>query len=261
MRMFQIRNPEKFDETPEMAMGVHFARSNKEGPPDYIVVGGCVAVEFESAYRETLDEYLSQPWLQPHLEFGDREESFLGWLRRLPELDFELEPFSARESVQPILIRPHEYRGEQVLLGYIVGPLGPLPSPPPRPASIYGHLPFGATTAGDSVIYRWEAFPNSRRVIKDPLTGEWEVIADTYAAPASEVPFAPTGFGAVARFALPNLLPACFRLELKPPPSTFIECGASVPLYGQSGGGVEIRFPKRTKNIGPVANPVILPVM
>ena len=37
--------------------------------------------------------------------------------------------------------------------------------------------------------------------------------------------------------------------------------GASVPLYGQSGGGVEVMFPKGTKNRGPIANPVVLPIL
>ena len=64
---------------------------------------------------------------------------------------------------------------------------------------------------------------------------------------------------AVARFALPNLMPACYRWELQPDSGTLIECGASVPLYGQSGGGVEVRFPKDTNNRCPIADPVILP--
>ena len=39
------------------------------------------------------------------------------------------------------------------------------------------------------------------------------------------------------------------------------ECGASVPLYGQSGGGVEVRFPTKATNRGPIPNPIVLPVM
>jgi hypothetical protein len=55
--------------------------------------------------------------------------------------------------------------------------------------------------------------------------------------------------------------PACFRWELQPPANELIECGASVPLYGQSGGGVEVRFPRSTTNRCPIADPVLLPVM
>jgi hypothetical protein len=40
-----------------------------------------------------------------------------------------------------------------------------------------------------------------------------------------------------------------------------VNCGASVPLNGQSGGGVEVLFPKDFNNRGAIANPVILPVM
>ena len=90
----------------------------------------------------------------------------------------------------------------------------PLPPTLPRPSWIYGHLPFSTTTLPETIIYRWEAFPTSRRINRtaNPPT----IAADTYASPASEIPFALTGFAALARFALPNLLPACFRWELQP---------------------------------------------
>ncbi|MEP7365202.1 MAG: hypothetical protein ABI972_18265 [Acidobacteriota bacterium] len=138
-----------------------------------------------------------------------------------------------------------------------VRPIRPLPPAPPTPSSIYGHLPFVTRTRPNSVIYRWEAYPTSRRINRtaSPPT----IAKDTYAAPASEVNFAPTGFAAVARFALPNLLPACFRYELQPVSGTPIECGASVPLYGQSGGGVEVKFTRNTDNRCPIADPIVLP--
>jgi hypothetical protein len=158
-----------------------------------------------------------------------------------------------------VMLRRQEYADAAPILAYLVTPLGPLPAPPARPASIYGHLPFGTTTASDTVIYRWEAFPTSRRITR--TTGGGTIAADTYAAPASEMPFAPTGFSAVARFALPNLLPACFRWELQPLANTPIECGAAVPLYGQSGGGVEVKFPSSTTNRCPIADAVLLPAM
>lgn len=135
-----------------------------------------------------------------------------------------------------------------------VTPIGALPSPPPPPPSVYGHLPFKAKTLADTVIYRWEAYPTSRRINIAAKT----IAKDTYAAPASEVPFAPTGFAAVARFALPNLMPACYHYELQPDANTDIECGASVPLYGQSGGGVEVKFVKQRNNRCAIANPVLL---
>jgi hypothetical protein len=73
------------------------------------------------------------------------------------------------------------------------------------------------------------------------------------------VPFVTSGFGAVGRFALPSLSPACWRWELRPPPAIMFRCGASVPPYRQSGGGVEAEFPAGFVNVGAIASPVILP--
>jgi hypothetical protein len=109
-------------------------------------------------------------------------------------------------------------------------------SPSPTVAFDLWHLPFKATTIPGTVIYRWEAYPTSRRINRsvNPPT----IAQDTYAAPASEAPFAVTGFAAVARFALPNLMPACFRYELQPVAGTLIECGrvrsALWPVGGRS---------------------------
>src|SRR5215831_12422856 len=85
-----------------------------------------------------------------------------------------------------------------------------------------------------------------------------EILSGTYGFPESELPFVPTGFAAVGRYALPDLPPACRRYEIIPPPGHTIECGASVPLYGQAGGGVEVRFPK-TFTAATLSGPTILP--
>lgn len=259
MHLYRIKNPSTFDEAPEVAMDVHFAgRSDKKSSYSFIVVGGRVAIATHESPEATYEEYLNQPWLQPNLTFDRRDALFNEWLSSLEPAP-ELEPKSPTDFIQPVLLQRQDHREEAPTLAFIVGPLLPLPSPPPRPASIYGHLPFGTTTARDTVIYRWEAFPTSRRITRTP--GGGTIARDTYGAPASEIAFAPTGFSAVARFALPNLMPACFRWELQPPANAFIECGASVPLYGQSGGGVEVRFPHPTPNRCPIADPVLLPVM
>jgi hypothetical protein len=259
MRLYRIENPAAFDEAPEVAMDVQLAgRRDKESPYSYIVVGGRVAISTYEEPETPIHEYLDQPWLKPNLPLDERVWFFERWLHGLAEA-LVLEPKSPTDFIQPVMLQRQEYREETRVLAYLVTPLGPLPTPPARPASIYGHLPFGTTTASDTVIYRWEAFPTSRRITR--TTGGGTIAADTYAAPASETPFAATGFSAVARFALPNVLPACFRWELQPPANTPIECGASVPLYGQSGGGVEVKFPSFTTNRCPIADPVLLPVM
>jgi hypothetical protein len=252
VELLQVVNARDFHEAPEAAMDMHIARSKEdEAGALYIVVGGRVAFPIDVMSQAIVTEYLEQAWLAPGVLYRARVELFEAWLtglRRAPVLRRVYGEELAR-------IVAGDWRGDMATLGYHVSPLGPLPAAPARPAAIYGHLPFGTVTAADSVIYRWEAFPGSRRVFKGGGAGY--VIADTYAAPASEVPFAPTGFSALARFALPNLLPACFRWEIQPVPG-FVECGASVPLYGQSGGGVEIRFPAMRKTRCEIADPVVL---
>jgi hypothetical protein len=54
-------------------------------------------------------------------------------------------------------------------------------------------------------------------------------------------------------------LPACFRYEMQPGSGTTIECGAAVSLYGQSGGGAEVKFTGSTKSRCPIAYPILLP--
>lgn len=260
MSLYRIDTPEQFDEVPEAAMGVHFAESRENHSSNwYIVIGGCVAIALHAGLAEPIGEYLGQKWLQTNVSIDQRESEFGEWLGHLPSAP-QMQPRERPEFWHPVLLRRESQHDETATLAFIVSPLRPPPQPAAGPPPIYGygHLPFGTRTAADTMVYRWEAFPKSRRITRG---AQCVIAAGTYGAPASEVAFAPTGFSAVARFALPNLLPACFRWELQPPANEWIECGASVPLYGQSGGGVEVRFPKATINRCPVADPVFLPAM
>jgi hypothetical protein len=246
MRLQRLRgnDPDEFAEAPEIAMDFHLGRSNEN--EFYLVVGCRVGILLtESTFADPQVGYLSERWLSPGLSAKEREAAFDEWLSGLP--------------TAPPLTTATPAQAWQSYWGAMspVTPIGTLPPPLPRPASIYGHLPFSATTYPETVIYRWEAYPTSRRI--DIKANPPTIAQDTYAAPASEVPFALTGFAAVARFALPSLKPACFRYELQPVAGTPIECGAAVPLYGQSGGGVEVKFTIKTDNRCPIANPVILP--
>jgi hypothetical protein len=136
-----------------------------------------------------------------------------------------------------------------------VTPRSPLPRAPWHGPYTYGHLPFTATTGNNDTCYRFEAYPTSRRITL--ATGD--VVANTYASPASEEKFIPTGCSSVGRCALPSLLPHCTRYELHMPPGYTYHCGAAVPLYGQAGGGVEVMFPTafKTQTI-PIHPPIIL---
>lgn len=234
LQLLRVQNPAKFDENPEAAMGLHFGRDVQSGDL-YFVIGSVVALtalpdEFEEI-GPSIRNYLRQEWHDQSLSVGARSEGFETWLANLPnapKLDY-----------------------------YRLSPRGIFRSPPWRPSTVYGHLPFETVSSDTSVFYRWEPFPVSRRITRT-ATGA-DIAPGTFGGPPSEVPFNPTGLCAVARFALPNLMPASYRWEIQPQAGTVLYCGASVPLYGQSGGGVEVMFPDLSHNRCPMADPVVLP--
>jgi len=228
------------DSQPETFMGVHLI--NRPGSDLLLILGGVVATQAIPDFSTRADMLLRQPWMrsaggQPE---GNRTEAFHRWRHQLQPLPGE--PLSSG-----LVLHRSTFLA---LLAALATP----PAPPPKPATPYGHLPFWNTVHSNDVFYRWEPWPTSRRV--NQSTGV--ISAGTFAAPQSEAPFVPTGFSAVGRFALPALNPACFRWELRPPIRTTYRCGASVPLNGQAGGGVEVMFPKKFANVGPIANPVVL---
>ena len=104
-------------------------------------------------------------------------------------------------------------------------------------------------------VNRFSAFQPDRRV--DPVTGDF--VRGTYAAPESELPFAPTGFAAVGRFALPNNVPASHRYTIRAPVGTMVSFGTVTPAFGQAGGGVEAFFPKAVVNQLPRVPPLQIP--
>lgn len=226
----------------EAGMGVQVGLRREHG--DYVlIVDTVVAVIFDSQVTEQARTLLRRPWMDSGQSQEAQEKDFRSWLASLDLIgDVRL--------VEPGMGR--------AILGFIFhGPSSPLGPPPQPPAQIFGHLPFEASSGAEDVYYRYEPFPISRRI--DQAKGT--VTPGTYAAPASELPFMPTGLAAVARCALPSLFPARWRWELQPEAGTTILCGASVPLYGQSGGGVEVMFRGGATNRGPVANPVVLPIL
>lgn len=98
--------------------------------------------------------------------------------------------------------------------------------------------------SANRTFHRFSAFNPDRRV--DPLTGSF--LPGTYATPDSEVPYVPTGFVAVGRFALPNSLPASFHYEIEAPIGTDVDFGTVAPAFGQAGGGVEAYFANGVTN-------------
>jgi len=230
-----------FDEKPEAGMGVQFARV---GPRFGFVLSGRVLM---SPYAETRD---------------DRTEAVINYLWFGPErLQRSLEATTAQEDrlINELADAPSDIScvsaSDPLLMGFILNVPGYLPPSPSRPSYIYGHLPFTGVAQPGDVFYRCEHWATSRRV-RYPTN---DIIADTYGFPASELPFVPTGFAAVGRYALPDLPPACRRYEIQPPPNYTLQCGACVPLYGQAGGGVEVMFHKTFTNAVPLPPPNLLP--
>jgi hypothetical protein len=254
MLLMRVQNPDAYAAVPEAAMDVHLGVYDETV---FFVIGERLAIPLNATtFSEPDYEYLRMPWVTGGMPFDQRVAASEEWLDGL------------RRQVRPTPVTRNNYEEfagllQQSLSALVVHPLGPLPPTPARPALIYGHLPFGTTTEADTLIYRWEAFPRSRRI--DRTVYPPTIADETYAAPASELPFAPTGFAAVGRFALPSLLPAIYRYEIQPELGTMMECGASVPLYGQSGGGVEVKFvaqyDRPIRNRGPMADPVVLPAL
>lgn len=249
MRIFRINkdDQDQFAELPEVAMDMNFGQS---GGNFYLVLTCAIAILLdENTFAEPEDSFFEQTRLMHGLSGKLRTVAVLSWFNQLSPL--------------PSVTTATPQQAWSSFWGAMspITPVGPLPPTPPRPPVVYGHLPFNATTLPETIIYRWEFYPTSRRINRTTNPANPTIAQDTYAAPASEVPFAPTGLGAVARFALPSLLPACYRYELQPVASTPIECGAAVPLYGQSGGGVEVKFTKLTTNRCAIADPVILPAL
>jgi hypothetical protein len=228
------------------------------GETALLIIGCQVAIGFDEQTPSDLERFYRTTWGLQLLRGPMDTISLIGiverydsWIRSLPEID----------DVEPRMITREE------LTRFVASSFPPpppnrptlvprYPPPPSLPQNFYGHLPFKTTTLEHEHFYRFEPWPNSRKItVGDPGT----IAAETYASPSAELRFLNTGFAAVARNALPSFFPAVFRYELQPPPFTDIHCGAIIPNFGQSGGGVEVYFPAQVRNQGPIANPVVIP--
>ena len=139
---------------------------------------------------------------------------------------------------------PHSFKLLSVrippLHGMARGMMSSMPMTAASPSSLVKHVKLKAPRA----FHRFSAYKPDRRV--NPLTGDF--LPGTYASPASELPFLPTGFAVVGRLALPNNLPASHHFEINAATGTDVDFGTVAPAFGQAGGGVEAFFPKGAKN-------------
>jgi hypothetical protein len=237
-----------------------------------LVVGGQIVVVFDGRLTEELEQFFAVTWREPssinpnwppaiQQAVRQRAKTIVGryqaWFETIDLCD-DVYPVAAdRPTTLALLSSP------------------PPPSPPTRPTLVpggpyagrpftttYGHVAFSTDVEDHEAFYRWEPWPTSRRVLQTDKARNIpaHVVPWTFAAPAAEVQFMPTGFAAVARSALPSLFPAVFRWEIQPTidPPTPILCGATVPMFGQSGGGVEVCFPKGATNKCEIADPIVI---
>lgn len=230
---------ENFSKTPESRMGLHLVIIDKS--PGCVLSRQVLFVpdgEDDEAYSRLLEQ-----WYWASAGEGVHARFFQEWLSTLDEPKSTI--LHAEEASDTI----DQDDGNR--------PKGDGPSTSQSQNKIIGHLPFSMRTKANDVFYRFEHWPHSTSIIKQQKF----VKPYTYAAPASELPFVPTGFAAVGRYALPKLPPACWRWEIQPEKDTEIRVGASVPLNFQSGGGVEVRFGENgASNRGEFAEPVVLPI-
>jgi hypothetical protein len=233
-----------FAEKPEIAMGVQIGRIKGTSTP-VPIFDAQVALLLDDKAKEQIENLLRQDWMMGLAPSSAKQgEDFQQWSNDLDSVAVEPLPLDESLTALQSIFGPFEDAVPTTKGGI------PVPTPP-----FVIRLPIGDQTGADDVYYRYERFPTSRRVNQSKRTIEPE----TYAVPSSELEFMPTGFSAVARCALPTPLPACWRWEIKPTAKTYFRVGAVVPLFGQSGGGVEVYFPKSVDNRGPIADPVVLP--
>jgi len=217
-----------------------------------LVVHGLVAVPLDDSMQEAMVSFYEEVWGEGcnRRDKEDIEKRYDRWLGSLDGVAVTPEPIERPTLAAMVLAAaaanppppPHRH-------SLVPGGL----HPPGGPPNVYGHLPFATQTMPNEVFYRCEAWPTSVRLVGTTIK------QGTFASPESELPFLQTGFAAVARNALPSFFPACFQYTLTPKP-VGIRCGAVVPMFGQSGGGVEVVFMAPGQNSTHFAPNVIPPL-
>ncbi|QEW22733.1 hypothetical protein LA6_004967 [Marinibacterium anthonyi] len=241
---------EMLSNAPEWMMGFHLLRRG-EYDYDAIAVAGTILIDLDEEVIANATQLARQVWLNPEganpfelqNDLSSQVAAFEEWCGSLS--------IAGYEEVRPL--------NADIGTRFILNPYDPAQTPrgPAPTTTVHGHLPFNGTTRAETVMYRAEPFPTSRYI--DPQTGYVSGHGGLYGFPPSEVPFVPTGFSAVGRYALPNVAPSNYRWQLRIPAGTPFRAGASVPLYGQAGGGVEVCIDADFQNVGHIANPIVLP--
>lgn len=77
----------------------------------------------------------------------------------------------------------------------------------------------------------------------DPRYVSGQLSVGTYLTTRLDTTYANSGFATVGRFALPIPLPASYVIQYELPRGVIVNVGTVAPMFGQSGGGVEVQLP------------------
>ena len=104
---------------------------------------------------------------------------------------------------------------------------------------LHASPPFPLNIKEAENLVRFSAFRNDRRIRPDG-----SLLPGTYVTSGRDAGVVPSGFAAVARYALPNPISAINRFDIEVAGGTPGLVGTVLPAFGQSGGGVEIELTK-----------------
>jgi len=149
------------------------------------------------------------------------------------------QPHDQPFHINPIRVFANRFEAQQAIAGHPPAPAPPLATVPPGAVLLFAKYALQQAT----VFLRFLCIPIDMRFVAGQL------LQHTYLSTRLENRTANSGFAAVGRFALPLPAPARYVIEYELPALTLIEVGTVAPLFGQSGGGVEVRLMQATRPI------------
>lgn len=212
-------------ELPETGMGFQFVDATYWGDRKrFLIFNSMHAIDITELNLSTTDEIY---------ELMQNERKIIRYLDFEQELTFSAPGPHSFELISTRIAAPGVTAGSTIAA---------------TPSSLVKHV----NLAANRKFYRFSAFNPDRRV--DPVSGDFQ--PGTYATVESELPFVPTGFVAVGRFALPNNIPASYRYTIEAPRNTSVSFGTVAPAFSQAGGGVEAYFANKVINQQKTMQPV-----
>jgi hypothetical protein len=222
--VYIVKNPQAFDETPELGMGYHFGKVHSSGA-GVIVLNALFALGPE----EIMDAKTTRDLLL-------FEELFKS---TFSEIDFTSKDKDLwADDVQKIASCSEILPSDDITLfekyfHELVSNMKRYKSSP----KLHGSPPYPLRTRNGHDFVRFTSFRRDRRLLPDG-----SLRPGTYVTSANDGNHVPSGFAAVGRYALPNPVPAINRFHIAITGSVSGQMGTVSPAFGQAGGGVEIEF-------------------